>query len=190
MCYCYCKCFPSRVLTCWVLGMQAEGLQNGRSAQQQGGLQGLLGTWTRRQVHYKQRLPPPSLPAHIPGTPQARQLSVRPRQAQVPRLRRRQPRPEHHSAPAAAGGWRSSSSGGRHTDQHGSSERCPWQCCRRCCYGGGWAGNQGRSCCKGGAGGAGGSGGLGGGCRGRSRRWGICGAERALGGQRGNAGRG
>ncbi len=32
---------------------------------------GWLGTWANRQVHYSQGKPPqPSLPAHIPGTPQ------------------------------------------------------------------------------------------------------------------------
>lgn len=31
-----------------------------------------LGTWAKRQVHYAQ----PSLPAHIPGTPQASDRSV------------------------------------------------------------------------------------------------------------------
>ena len=34
-----------------------------------------LGTWTQRQVHYKQ-LPAPSLPACIPGTPQAQAPST------------------------------------------------------------------------------------------------------------------
>ena len=32
---------------------------------------GWLGTWANRQVHYsKAQQPQPSLPAHIPGTPQ------------------------------------------------------------------------------------------------------------------------
>lgn len=34
-----------------------------------------LGTWAKRQVHYAQP-PPPSLPAHIPGTPQPSDRSV------------------------------------------------------------------------------------------------------------------
>ncbi|EIE26801.1 hypothetical protein COCSUDRAFT_59309 [Coccomyxa subellipsoidea C-169] len=44
----------------------------------QGGEKGndWLGTWAKRQVHYKQP-PPPSLPAHIPGTPQPSDRTVR-----------------------------------------------------------------------------------------------------------------
>ncbi len=61
--------------------MQEDRAQSCKAASTrgaQGGEKGndWLGTWAKRQVHYKQP-PPPSLPAHIPGTPQPSDRTVR-----------------------------------------------------------------------------------------------------------------
>jgi hypothetical protein len=71
-----------------------EGAQNRRAG---AGLGGFLGTWTKRQVHYQRQLPPPSLPAQIPGTPQAAAAAAH---SSSSRAKRRSPA----AAAAAAGG--------------------------------------------------------------------------------------
>ena len=66
-----------RCFTTLVLFVQDDRAQSCKAASTRGNQGGddWLGTWAKRQVHYAQP-PPPSLPAHIPGTPQPSDRSV------------------------------------------------------------------------------------------------------------------
>lgn len=84
-----------------VVLLQEERVQSGRHAGTTGhasGMPGWLGTWTKRQVHYR-RQPPPSLPARIPGTPQQTDADARPAPKPGPA---EQPRNGYHPSAAAS----------------------------------------------------------------------------------------
>ena len=70
-----------------------------------------LGTWAKRQVHYNPQ-PQPSLPAHIPGTPQASDRSARSRISASAKKARDQPRSQGSLGPASAGNGAAGGSGG------------------------------------------------------------------------------